>query len=200
MGRKSKADSRKPEILEQTYNTLLEESLESASFAKIAQKAGIAPSLITHYFNSKEELIFDLTDYMTEKYDAFLMQDFQQISDPIKRLEAIISTRLREYTCTTVDDRVWYNVFALALRSPTVKNKIQDMYLRDQDALVQQLQSCSSRKIDLGELEVLARTITIAMEGLGYYVAMMGDEFSVEEETVRLEKLFLQKSRAVLGL
>jgi len=200
LGRKSKADSRKPEILEQTYNTLLEESLESASFAKIARKAGIAPSLITHYFNSKEELIFDLTDYMTEKYDAFLMQDFQQIGDRVKRLEAIISTRLREYTCTTVDDRVWYNVFALALRSPTIKNKIQDMYLRDQEALVQQLKGCAPREIDPEELEQLARTITITMEGLGYFAAMMGDDVSLEEETVRMEKLFLQKARAVLGL
>ncbi len=187
-------------MLEHTYNTLLEESLESASFAKIAQKAGIAPSLITHYFNSKEELIFALTDYMTEKYDAFLMQDFQQIHDKAKRLEAIISTRLREYTCTTVDDRVWYNVFALALRSPTVKNKIQDMYLRDQDALVQQLKGCAARDIAPAELETLARTITIGMEGLGYFAAMDLEGVSLDEETRRLEKMFLQKARTVLGI
>lgn len=198
MGRKSKAESRRPEILEHTYTTLLEESLESASLAKIARRAGIAPSLITHYFNSKEELIFALTDFLTEKYDAFLMQDFFQIADPEERLRAIITTRLREFTNTAVEERVWYDLFALALRNPRIKEKLQEMYRRDREALVKQLAGCASRPVAPPELESLARMITVTMEGLGYYAVLMDNNIDLMEETKRLEVLILNEARALL--
>jgi len=200
MGRKSKADSRRPEILQAAYETLKEESLESASLAKIARRAGIAPSLITHYFNSKEELIFALTDYLMEKYDEFLMKDFTQISSSKERLKAIISTRLNEFKGSVVEDRIWYNIFSLGLRNESIRVKIKEVYSRDQDELVKQLHSCATEPIPPNELIILARNITISMEGLGYYAAIHGESFNLSLEVDRLEAMYLNEATRVLGL
>lgn len=200
MGRKSKADSRRPEILEAAYKTLRTESLESASFAKIAKQASIAPSLITHYFNSKEELILALTDYLMDKYDEFLMQDFSQIADPEDRLKKIISTRLEEHTSSVVDDRVWYNLYALALRNKPVKKKLSQLYTKDREALTKQLKGCSSADVDDKELAVLARIITTAMEGLGYYAVLSDGTEDLPEETNRLKTMMFEEAKRVLKL
>lgn len=200
MGRKSKAESRRPEILDATYQTLMEESLETASLAKIARRAGIAPSLITHYFNTKEELIFALTDYLMDKYDEFLMQDFSQISDKNERLEKIISTRLREFTCSVVDEKIWFNLFSLALREMKIKEKIHDLYKKDQEALAEQLYSCASKNLKREELYCLAGIITVSMEGLGYYAALSEGRTALVNETSRLERILISEARSVLGL
>ena len=56
MGRKSKAAVRKREILEHFYNILKEEGLEKASIAKVAKRMAVNPSLLIHYFKTKEAM------------------------------------------------------------------------------------------------------------------------------------------------
>ena len=58
MGRKSKADVRKKEILEHFYIVLKQEGFENASIAKIANLMDVNPSLLIHYFKTKEEMVF----------------------------------------------------------------------------------------------------------------------------------------------
>ena len=65
-----KADIRKPEILENFYHVLIEEGFEGASINKIARRMNIHPSLIIHYFKTKENLTIALADYLIEKYEA----------------------------------------------------------------------------------------------------------------------------------
>ena len=65
-----KAEIRKPEILDNFYHVLLEEGFEGASFGKIAKRMNIHPSLIIHYFKTKENLTTELVDLLIEKYEA----------------------------------------------------------------------------------------------------------------------------------
>ena len=54
MRKNQKAEIRKPEILENYYQVLIEEGLEGTSIGKIAKRMDIHPSLIIHYFKTKE--------------------------------------------------------------------------------------------------------------------------------------------------
>ena len=53
MRKNLKAEIRKPEILENYYQVLIEEGFEGVSIAKIAKRMNIHPSLIIHYFKTK---------------------------------------------------------------------------------------------------------------------------------------------------
>src|SRR5580692_6043916 len=68
MGRKSLKDVRSKEIIEAFYKLAKKEGLENASMAKTAEIIGINPSLIVHYFKTKEYLVYGLIEYILDKY------------------------------------------------------------------------------------------------------------------------------------
>ena len=70
MGRKSKVDVRRKEILQTCYELIETNGLEGITLKQIGRKMGVAPSLIMHYFTNKEELIMAVVDYMLEKMDS----------------------------------------------------------------------------------------------------------------------------------
>ena len=70
MRKNQRADTRKPEILENFYQVLIEEGFEGASIDKIAKRMKIRPPLIIHYFKTKENLTLESVNSLTQKYKA----------------------------------------------------------------------------------------------------------------------------------
>src|SRR3546814_735401 len=68
MGRKSLKEIRQLEIIKVFYKVAKKEGLENTSIAKIAKVMDINPSLIIHYFQTKDDLTYALIDYILEKY------------------------------------------------------------------------------------------------------------------------------------
>jgi len=68
MGRKSIKHIRQREIVEAFYEVARLEGLENASIAKVAAHLNIRPSLVMHYFHTREELIFALIAYNLDRY------------------------------------------------------------------------------------------------------------------------------------
>ena len=56
MGRKSLKETRQKEIVKAFYSVAKREGLEKTSIAKVAENMKINPSLVIHYFKSKQEL------------------------------------------------------------------------------------------------------------------------------------------------
>ena len=54
MTKRKNAEIRKPEILENYYQVIIEEGIEGASIGKVADRMDIHPSLIIHYFKAKK--------------------------------------------------------------------------------------------------------------------------------------------------
>ncbi|MCG8634650.1 MAG: TetR/AcrR family transcriptional regulator [Desulfobacterales bacterium] len=66
MGRKSKADERRTQIMEAFYHCVAEQGIANASVRKIANQAGVQPSTLHHYFKSKDEIIEEAVVYFTD--------------------------------------------------------------------------------------------------------------------------------------
>ena len=75
MGRKSLKEVRQKEIIESFYNVAQKEGLENASLAKVAKKMGVNTSLVLHYFESKEALIFGLINFILEGYKSMYITE-----------------------------------------------------------------------------------------------------------------------------
>ncbi len=70
MRKNQQADTRKPEIIENFYQILIEEGFEGASIGKIAKRVNIRPPLIIHYFKTKENLTLEWVEFFIQKYKA----------------------------------------------------------------------------------------------------------------------------------
>jgi len=89
---REKAEVRRREIIENFYEVLKEEGLEGASLANIANRMGVYPSLLVHHFSNKEEMVMELVDYITSRYEEVFLPKLEGIEDPEQRLSGIIDS------------------------------------------------------------------------------------------------------------
>ena len=68
MGRKSLKPIRQKGIIKAFYKVARKEGLENASIAKVAAVLDVNPSLVIHYFETKQDLIHGLIEYILERY------------------------------------------------------------------------------------------------------------------------------------
>ena len=68
MGRKSLKPIRQKAIIKAFYKVARKEGLENASIAKVASVLDVNPSLVIHYFETKQDLIHGLIEYILERY------------------------------------------------------------------------------------------------------------------------------------
>ncbi len=192
MGRKSLKEVRQKEIIKIFYKVAKKEGLEHASIAKTATAMGINPSLILHYFQTKEQLIFGLIDYILDKYLLIYRVKGKESEDPVTVLMEIIDNIFSREWNKLFDDGLSYSCYALTFRN----KKIRDSYRVVLDTLRQKLEELIIIGNEKGGLSVkdpafTADLIFILVDGAYYYLNL------VENKTEYQEKLKVYKQRAI---
>ena len=137
MKKRKNAEIRKPEILENYYQVIIEEGIEGASIGKIANRMGIHPSLIIHYFKTKKNLTLKLVDLMLEKYMAPGYLDFSHISNLEDRFNALIDTIFSESWSKTVDPGVHFCFYCLSFRNLDIQERFNKIFKKTGDCFVE---------------------------------------------------------------
>jgi len=147
MRKNKSAALRKPDILESYYQVLIQEGLEGASIGKIAERIGIHPSLIIHYFKNKENLKLELVDLLIEKYESPDMIDFDHIEDDEERFNALIDMLFSFKWSRTVDPSVHFGFYYLSLRNDEIMERFRVMFRWLRDYLAEQLMNFGDRGV-----------------------------------------------------
>ncbi|HOD72633.1 MAG TPA: TetR/AcrR family transcriptional regulator [Deltaproteobacteria bacterium] len=172
---KDKAPLRKREILEHFQQVLVEEGFEGASIGRIARRMGINPSLIIHYFSTKEDMIVELVDFILEKYESTFLKRLEVIDDPEERLKTGLGTIFSVDWISLVDTRAFNSCYYLSLRNPKVKVRFQKMYQHFRDYLVQEITLYMDKGIIPATDPAKDADLIIAIvEGLSFYRNISG--------------------------
>ena len=167
MRKNQNAAQRKPDILEGFYQVLIQKGLEGASIGKIAEKIGIHPSLIIHYFKNKENLKLELVDLLIDKYESPHMIDFDHIEDDEERFDALITMLFSFQWSRTVDPSVHFGFYYLSLRNEKILKRFQVMFKWLRDYLAEQLADFNAKGvIRVQDVTKAADYIVTLMEGL----------------------------------
>ncbi|MEJ2660234.1 MAG: TetR/AcrR family transcriptional regulator, partial [Desulfobacteraceae bacterium] len=168
MGRKNQSAAlRKPDILESYYQVLIQEGLEGASISKIADRIGIHPSLIIHYFQNKENLKLELVDLLIEKYESPAMIDFDHVEDDEQRFAALIDMLFSFKWSRTVDPSVHFAFYYLSLRDEKIHERFRVMFRWLRNYLCKQLADFNRKGIiRVTNAEIAAVYMVTMMEGL----------------------------------
>ena len=118
MTREERATVRRREMLAAFYQVLVEEGLRGASIAKIAKRLDVPPSLIIHYFHTREQMTIELVDYLLEAYHESYGDKLAAVPDPLERLHAILDEFFSPEYHKLLDDRAFYACFYLSLTTP----------------------------------------------------------------------------------
>src|SRR5690606_11744982 len=111
MGRNSLKDIRQKEIILAFYTVSKKIGLENASLARVASHMGINPSLIAHYFKTRDALFAGLIEFTLERYrDMYNINggDFKTERQLRKLIDNLFSRRWNRL----FDDGVFYSCYA----------------------------------------------------------------------------------------
>ena len=90
-------DAQRQFILEAAAEAFAELGFPSASMNDIARRCGVSKGLLYHYYASKEQLLFDVTEQYTKRLVALVEEAERRVQDPARRLPELIRLFLEEY-------------------------------------------------------------------------------------------------------
>jgi len=198
MGRpKDKSETRKKEILDNFYTVLAEEGLEGASIAKVAGRMGINPSLVIHYFSTKEEMVVALVDRVLEMYEQTFIPQLSGIEDPQDRMEAAADTFFGSDWAQLVDHGVFYACYSLSFRNQRVRQSLQRMYSRLRELLMAEMGDLMEKGVIIkADPGLLADLVISLLEGYDFYRWIIEDKKQRQEFCGFLKESLLGMLRA----
>ncbi|WP_026968435.1 TetR/AcrR family transcriptional regulator [Algoriphagus terrigena] len=173
--------ARKREIVEGFYNLSIVNGLENTSIAKIGKHLDMPPSLIMHYFPTREILISNLIDYILEKYLLIyqpIIKDLEQNESVDASL--IVETLFSRNWNLLFDDGVFYSCYALIFRNDKIKKEYRILHEKLRESLKEILDK--NKEMEGKDTAVLAEQIFIVVEGAYYYLSMFDDEAAYSQK------------------
>lgn len=118
---------RRQQIVAAATAVLGRQGYANTSLKQVAQEAGIAPGLLHYYFQSKEDLLFEVVSAMDDQLTADWDADIEAVDDPMARINA----GMERAVSNTMDNpefiRLLLDTYALALDNPTIRPRAQEM-------------------------------------------------------------------------
>jgi len=191
MGRKSLKPLRQKRIIQAFYKVARKEGLENASIAKVAAVLEVNPSLVIHYFSTKQDLMHGLIEYISQRY-RLLYNPENDTSNPKERLIKIIKNLFSRKWNKLFDDGVFYSSYALIFRDKTVKEHYKKLHDDLRKLLTEALHEAKmDGTIDIDDVEKTADVIFIFVEGAYYYLSMVSDRSEYETRLQNYENTVL---------
>jgi len=196
MGRKSLKGVRQLEIVKIFYRVAKKEGYENTSIAKIAKVMDVNPSLILHYFTTKEDLTYALIDYILERYLLiFTIKNKEEIllSDLQNTIEMLFSKKWN----LLFDDGLFYTFYALAFREKIIREKYKTILNSLRLALASMIEQCHKcNLVNVQDPQTASDLIFVLVDGAYFYLSLERDK------KVYNERLEYYKGRAyqILGI
>lgn len=181
MGRKSIKDLRKPEIIKVFYKVAKKTGYANTSIAKVAKAMNVNPSLIIHYFDTKEDLKEALIDYLLERYLLIFKIDHEK-EYGIAELHEIIDRLFSKKWNKLFDDGLFYNFYAESFRDKKIRRKYIAILDSLRSTLAIVLTKLNDRKLlKLTDPGYTADLIFNFLDGAYFYLALVDDKAVVEK-------------------
>ncbi|WP_447640003.1 MULTISPECIES: TetR/AcrR family transcriptional regulator [Chitinophagaceae] len=181
MGRKSLKELRQKEIIKAFYKMAKKEGLENASIAKTATAMDINPSLILHYFQTKEQLIYGLVEFILDKYLLIFKINSTKEKDVKESLLHVIDNIFSRKWNALFDDGISYSCYSLSFRDKLVRQRFKLVL----DTLRQRLEVLIIKCQDKGILHLedpasTADLIFVLADGAYYYLCLTNNKKEYE--------------------
>ncbi|EHQ27743.1 TetR family transcriptional regulator [Mucilaginibacter paludis] len=196
MGRKSLKEVRQQEIIKMFYEVAKKEGYENTSIAKIAKVMDINPSLILHYFETKEDLTYALIDHILESYLLiFTIKDKEQAT--LANLRHTIEMLFSKEWNLLFDDGLFYTFYALAFREEKIKVKYKIILDSLRHGLAAIIEQCNEKGLtSVKSPQTAADFIFVLVDGAYFYLSLEND---IEAYTERLN-YYKQKAYEILEI
>ncbi|GAA4310146.1 hypothetical protein GCM10023149_04730 [Mucilaginibacter gynuensis] len=175
MGRKSLKEDQQKKIVEAFYEVAKREGIENTSFGKVAKELDMHPSLVVHYFSSKEEMLLGLIEFIMISYRN-IYQSESENPNALEKLVDVLNNIFSRKWNNYIDDSIFYNCFALIFRNDQIKHQFRELHLLLRTWLQNLIQACVEQKqLECDDPAIAADLIFVVSDGAYYYLSMIDD-------------------------
>ncbi|MCY1721430.1 TetR family transcriptional regulator [Prolixibacteraceae bacterium Z1-6] len=195
MGRKSLKDTRQKEIVKAFYDVAKKVGIENASIAKVANVLGVNPSLVMHYFKTKDDLLQALVDFNLEKYLA--IYSVKDKVDTKEKLVQIIENLFSRKWHRLFDDGVYYSCYSFIYRNRRFKNEFKELHdSLHKNFVVALTQATENGVINITDFEKTTKLVFSVVDGAYYYLGMVDDD----KEMGKISEWYKEHVLSILGI
>ncbi len=188
MGRKSLKVDRRREIVKAFYEVAKKEGLGNTSLSKIGKKLKMPPSLLVHYFTTKEELLLELIDFIINNYKSIYIPKENSEDTSIKKLLLVMDNIFSRKWNNLIDDGVFYSCFALVFQDKRIKSKFHELHLLLRSWLTELIQQCKDDGyLDIDDPSRTSELIFVISDGAYYYLSMVDEDYESKLELYKEE-------------
>ena len=187
MGRKNLKEPRQKEIIQAFYKLAKKEGLENASIAKTAELINVNPSLIMHYFKSKDYLVYGLIEFILDKYLLiYNLNNKENNNNPKTVLFKTIDNIFSKKWNALFDDGVSYSCYSLTFRNKIIRQKYKILLDTLRKSLEELIIACNNAKqLSVKKPSATADMIFILVDGAYYYLSLVDNK---DEYTKKLSQ------------
>lgn len=162
---RKRPEERRAEILREATRIALEEGLEKITLRAIAERLGVRPGLISHYFPVAEDLVLEAFGLaITEEREALHSGE----GTPLERMAALV--RWVEQGAGSGLERLWLNARHLCRFYPALDDALEDQEALDRAYMLSLIED-GLEAGDFVGIDAYTATvqILIAIDGVGTY-------------------------------
>jgi len=189
VGKKNIREQRKAEIIKAFYAVAKKEGLENASISKVADYAKINPSLVMHYFKTRDELMVALNDFILERYLNIYKVNGSVVDTREKLIHLIENLFSRKWN-RLFDDGVFYSFYAQVYRNKRFRESFKQLH----DMLHLTLKKALDEAVENDVFEhpntrELSNHIFALVDGAYYYLGLVDNQEEVERRLAAYKRL-----------
>ncbi|MGH6874208.1 MAG: choline-binding transcriptional repressor BetI [Aestuariivirgaceae bacterium] len=162
---------RRRQLVDAAIASIHQYGLAETTIARIAEKAGVSPGIIHHYFADKDDLLFETMRHLLEILRRHAVAGLTQAESPRARLHAIVEASFAEDQFSDTVSAAWLGLYGNARQSSRLARILRLYHARLRSNLVHALRYL----VEPHEVEGLAEGIASMIDGLWLRCALRGD-------------------------
>lgn len=161
---------RRKQLVEAVIAAIHEDGFANATVARIARRAGVSSGIVHHYFDSKDELLFETMRSLLSDLRRDLVRRLSRAVTARQRLDAVIDASFGEDQFAESVFSAWLALYGAARHSPRLQQIIALYHRRLRANLLHDLRLIAGRERAFRISEAVGAMI----DGLWLRYALMG--------------------------
>ena len=163
-------DTRRGQLVEVTIDSLAELGYVGTTLAQIANRAGVSPGLVAHYFGDKDGLLDAAFRSLARRVANQVRTRLRLVATPRGRIQAVIDANLAPEEFEQRTGTAWLAFWGQVLQVKSLK-RVQSAY---QKRMLSNLRSSLNKLVPADEAQSLAAMIAAMIDGVWLRAALSG--------------------------
>jgi AcrR family transcriptional regulator len=183
MGRKSLAPERRAQILDAFYQCIRKYGLHGASTRRIAQEAGVQPSILHHYFKDRDEMIEELVANIVDNISVRYLAEIDRHKNPKTKFNKAVAFLFGSEMINDDDFGFFYDCWAEARRNEKVRESFTRLYHSFRAGIIELLvRTNKSVGLSRAQTKELSTMVVALQDGVSI-------QWDMDRENVDLKKM-----------